>query len=72
VDVADELLRAGLLVARAVRAVGRGRVDGGFVVEAVQVAAGGFEVFDPFLGLLRARSQKETNQHVWTILEFYE
>jgi hypothetical protein len=51
VDVADQLLRAGLLVACAVGAVRRGRGDGRLVVEAVEVAAGGFEVFDPLLGL---------------------
>jgi hypothetical protein len=51
VDVGDQLLRIGLLVACAVRAIRRGRVDGRFVVEAVEIATGGFEVFDPLLGL---------------------
>lgn len=33
--------------------LGRGRaVDGGFVVEAIEITAGVLEVLDPFLGLL--------------------
>lgn len=50
-DVADQLLGAGLGVGFAGGGVGGGGVDGGFVVEAVEVAARGFEVLDPPLGL---------------------
>jgi hypothetical protein len=53
VDVADQLLGACFLVTRRVRAIGRGRIDGGFVVEAVEVAAGLFEILDPLLGLYK-------------------
>jgi hypothetical protein len=57
VDVADEFLRAcrarsGLVLGR----LGRHGGDGGFVVEAVEVAAGVFEFLDPSLRL-RTRRQ---------------
>jgi hypothetical protein len=52
VDVLDEFLGAGLLVGSSGRFFGSGRVDGGFVVEAVEVATSVFELLDPFLGLL--------------------
>lgn len=51
VDVADQLARAGLEVRGCLGALGGSRVDGGFVVEAVEVAAGGLEFLDPFFGL---------------------
>lgn len=51
-DVLDELLGVGLPVTRGFGGVGGGGVDGGFVVEAVEVAAGLLEILDPFLWLL--------------------
>lgn len=50
-DKLDQLPRGGLLLGLGLGALGGGRVDGGLVVEAVEVAAGFFEFFDPFLGL---------------------
>lgn len=50
VDVLDQLLGVGLLVARALGALGVAR-EGGLVVEAVEVAAGALELLDPLLGL---------------------
>lgn len=52
VDVLDQLFGVGLLIAGSFGGLGGGRVDGGFVVEAVQIAAGFLEVLDPFLRLL--------------------
>jgi hypothetical protein len=52
VDVLDEFLGAGLLVRCSGGFFGSGRVNGGFVVEAVEVTAGVLELLDPFLGLL--------------------
>jgi len=57
VDVLDELFRAGLLVAGGFGRLGVGGVDGSFVVEAVQVAAGLLELLDPFLRLLEPVSR---------------
>lgn len=57
VDVLDELFRAGLLVAGGFGRIGVGRVNGGLVVEAVQVAAGLLELLDPFLRLLEPVSR---------------
>jgi hypothetical protein len=51
VDVADQLARRRLEVGVGLGALGGRRVDGGLVVEAVEVAAGRLEFFDPFLGL---------------------
>jgi hypothetical protein len=56
VDVADQLARGGLEVGLGLGALGGRRVDGGLVVEAVQVATGGFELLDPFLGLKYGRT----------------
>jgi hypothetical protein len=52
VDVLDEFLGAGLLVGTSGRFFGSGRVDGGLVVEAVEVTTSVLELLDPFLGLL--------------------
>lgn len=51
-DVFNQLLGAGLLVRGSSRLFGSGRVDGGFVVETVEIASGLLEVLDPFLRLL--------------------
>lgn len=50
VDVPDQLLGARLAVRRLLGALG-GAGEGGLVVEAVQVAAGGLELLYPLLGL---------------------
>ena len=52
VDVLDEFLGTGLLVGGSGWFLGGGRVDGGFVVEAVEIASSLLEFLDPFLGLL--------------------
>lgn len=52
VNVLDEFLGAGLLVGGSGGFVGGGGVDGGFVVEAVEIASGLLEFLDPFLWLL--------------------
>jgi hypothetical protein len=57
VDVLDELFRVGLLVAGGLGRFGSGGIDGGFVVEAVQVAASLLEILDPFLRLLESVSR---------------
>lgn len=52
-DVPNQFARRGLSGGCVVGGIfGGGGRDGGFVVEAVEVAAGGFEFRDPFLGLL--------------------
>ena len=51
-NVLDELFRVCLLVACGFGGFGSGGIDGGFVVEAVQVASGLLEILDPFLRLL--------------------
>jgi len=56
VDVLDELLGAGLLVGLGRGFFGGGRVDGGFVVETVQVATCVLELLDPLLWLLASIS----------------
>lgn len=56
-DVLDKLFRVGLLVAGGFRRFGSGRVDGGFIVETVQVAASFLEILDPFLRLLEPVSR---------------
>lgn len=56
-DVLDELFGVGLLVAGSFGRLGSGGVDGGLVVEAVQVAAGLLEILDPFLRLLESVSR---------------
>jgi len=50
-DESYELLGTGLLVGGFEWRVGCGRGDGGFIVEAIEVAADFLEFFDPFLGL---------------------
>ena len=50
-DVLDEFLGAGLLVGGSGGFVCSGGVDGGFVVEAVEIASSFLELLDPFLGL---------------------
>jgi hypothetical protein len=57
VDVLDELFRTGLFVAGRFGRFGSGGIDGGLVVEAVQVAAGLLEILDPFLRLLEPVSR---------------
>jgi hypothetical protein len=57
VDVLNKLFRVGLLVARGLGRLGSSRVDGGLVMEAVQIAAGLVEIFDPFLRLLEPVSR---------------
>jgi hypothetical protein len=57
VNVLNELFGAGLLIAGGFGRLGSGRVDGSFVVEAVQVAAGFVEILDPFLRLLETISR---------------
>lgn len=52
VDVLDKLLRASFGITVSFGRLGGGGVDGGLVVEAVQVAAGFLEILDPFLWLL--------------------
>lgn len=52
VDVLDEFFGTRLVVRGSGRFFGGGRVDGSFVVEAVEVAASVLELLDPFLGLL--------------------
>lgn len=56
VDILDELLGAGLLVGLGRGFFGGGRVDGGFVVETVQVATCVLELLDPLLWLLASIS----------------
>ena len=51
-DVLDESLGTGLLVRGSGGLFSVGRVDSGFVVEAVEVTASILELLDPFLGLL--------------------
>jgi hypothetical protein len=51
-DVFDEFLGAGLLVGSSGGFFGGGRVDSGFVVEAVEITTSVLELLDPFLGLL--------------------
>jgi hypothetical protein len=63
VDVLDELFRVRLLVACAFGGFGSGGIDGGFVVEAVQVASGFLEVLDPFLRLLEPVSRTFSISH---------
>jgi hypothetical protein len=57
VDVLDELFRVGLLVAGGLGRLGSCGIDGGLVVEAVQVAAGFLEILDPFFRLLEPVSR---------------
>lgn len=52
VNVLDKLLRARFGITVSLGRLGGGGVDGGLVVEAVQVAAGFLEILDPFLWLL--------------------
>jgi hypothetical protein len=52
VDVLDEFLGAGLLVGGSGGFFGSGGVDGGFIVEAVEITTSVLELLDPFLGLL--------------------
>jgi len=56
VDILDELLGAGLLVGLGRGFFGSGRVDGGFVVETVQVTTCVLELLDPLLWLLASIS----------------
>lgn len=56
VDILDELLGAGLLVGLGRGFFGGGRVDGGFVVETVQVTTCVLELLDPLLWLLASVS----------------
>lgn len=52
VDIADQVLGAGLGGCGVVGGTGGGGGgNGGFVVEAVKITAGVFEVLDPFVGL---------------------
>lgn len=51
-DVLDEVLGTRLLVRGSRGLFGGGRIDGGFVVKAVEVTASILELLDPFLGLL--------------------
>lgn len=51
-DIADQVLGAGLGGCSVVGGTGSGGGgNGGFVVEAVEITAGVFEVLDPFVGL---------------------
>lgn len=52
VNVLDELLGARFGVAVGLRRLSGGGVDGGLIVEAIQVATGFLEILDPFLWLL--------------------
>lgn len=50
-DISDQRLGVGLVVGLVLGALGVAG-EGGLVVEAVEVAAGLFELLDPFLGLM--------------------
>lgn len=52
VDVLDEFLGTSLFVGGSGGFVGSGGVDGGFIVEAVEITTSLLELLDPFLGLL--------------------
>lgn len=54
--IADHLLWAGLGIGVIGRVLGGCGGDGGFIVEAVQIASRLLEVFDPLLGLLEQRT----------------
>lgn len=54
-DKAYQLARRGAAVSDLGRGGGGGGVDGGFIVETVEVAASGLEVSDPSLGLAMER-----------------
>lgn len=51
-DVLDQLFRAGLLIRGGGWLLGGGGRDGGFVMEAVEIASCFLEVLDPLLRLL--------------------
>jgi hypothetical protein len=68
-NVADQFLGRGLRGGGVVGGIfGDGGGDGGFVVEAVEVAAGGFEFRDPFLGLSSVSIEYEKGGHVLVLV----
>jgi hypothetical protein len=62
-NVADQFAGGRLEIGFCFGTLGGGRVDGGFIVEAVQVAAGRLEFFDPFLGLASGDSKRSAYRY---------